>query len=62
MKINYKGYVILQSDYNNHVSIYKDGKMIFHSHISEKLNEDNLKQLVEIMIKLKKDIKEVTNE
>lgn len=56
MKIKYKGYVVIQSNYNNHVSVYKDEKMIFHSSMTEKLNKDNLEQLVDLIIQMQRHI------
>lgn len=51
--IEYKGYKISQSS-NNHVSIFKDGKMVFHASCSVKYKEENLKEILEFYLKIKK--------
>lgn len=53
LKINYKGYIISQAE-NNHVMICKDKQMLFHAQCSKKLNEDDLKQELELFLKLNK--------
>ena len=45
-KIKYKGYVVSQ-DNNNHLSIYKDGQMVFHAQMTKKLTDDELKKQVD---------------
>lgn len=51
LKINYKGYEILQLS-NNHVIIFKDNQMVFHSEVDIKLNKDGLKNVLEHYFKL----------
>lgn len=51
LKINYKGYEILQLS-NNHVIIFKDNQMVFHSEVDIKLNKDGLKSVLEHYFKL----------
>ena len=51
LKINYKGYKISQAS-NNHVMIFKDNQMVFHSQIDIKLNKDGLKNVLEHYLKL----------
>lgn len=51
MKINYKGYVIVQAS-NNHVSIFKDKHMVFHAQCFKKCTEDDLKKHCEFYLKL----------
>lgn len=51
LKINCKGYEILQLS-NNHVIIFKDNQMVFHSEVDIKLNKDGLKNVLEHYFKL----------
>lgn len=51
LKINYKGYEISQTD-NNNVIIYKNNKMLFHKTIGKKLNEEELKEILETYFKI----------
>ena len=51
--IEYKGYKMSQSS-NNHVSIFKDGKMVFHASCSVKYKEENLKE--NLMMKNKEQV------
>lgn len=44
--IEYKGYKISQSS-NNHISIFKDGKMVFHASCSVKYKEEIMKLFVD---------------
>lgn len=57
LKINYKGYTISQAN-NNHIMICKDNQMLFHAQCNKKLNEDDLKQELELFLKLDKELKE----
>lgn len=57
LKINYKGYIISQAN-NNHVMICKDKQMLFHAQCNKKLNKDDLKQELELFLKLDKVLKE----
>lgn len=57
LKINYKGYIISQAE-NNHVMICKDNQMVFHTQCNKKLNEDGLKQELELFLKLNKALEE----
>lgn len=50
MKINYKGYEITQSDYNNHIMIRKNGKMIMHISATEKYTVEELKMIINFYI------------
>lgn len=52
MKIEYKGYIVTQSKYNNHIMICKDNKMVFHASQNKELNEEQLKEVVEFYLKL----------
>jgi len=51
MKVNYKGYIISQSN-NNHIMIIKDNQMVFHSSCTKKLTIEELKQQVDLYLKL----------
>lgn len=57
LKINYKGYTISQAK-NNHIMICKDNQMLFHAQCNKKLNEEQLKQELELFLKLDKELKE----
>lgn len=46
-QIEYKGCIVSQSDYNNHVMIIRDGEMVLHSPVAEKKTEEELKMLVD---------------
>ena len=58
LKINYKGYIISQAS-NNHIMICKDKQMLFHAQCNKKLGEDDLKQELELFLKLDKELKKV---
>ena len=51
MKIEYKGYTISQAK-NNHVMITKDNEAVFHSSMTKKLNEEELKQQIDFYLLL----------
>ncbi len=44
--IEYKGYEIIQS-YNYHVTIFQDGKKVFHAQCNKIFTDDELKNLVD---------------
>ena len=44
--IEHMGYVVCQSNYNNHVTIYKDGHMVMHSQCSERKADKELRAMV----------------
>lgn len=46
-QIEYRGCVVSQSDYNNHVAIVREGKMVFHAPVTEKKTESQLKNYVD---------------
>ena len=54
LKINYKGYTISQAN-NNHIMICKDKQILFHAQCNRKLNEEELKQELEVYLKITKD-------
>lgn len=51
LKINYKGYEISQAS-NNHVAIFKNNEMIFHSQSRKKLGKEGLKKQLEFYLRL----------
>jgi hypothetical protein len=51
-QIEYKGCIVSQSDYNNHVMIIRDGEMVLHSPVAEKKTEEELKMLVDSYFEL----------
>ena len=55
--VKHKGYVIQQTDYNNHYMIFDEkGNMILHSSHNKALDENGLKRLIENFIELSKII------
>jgi hypothetical protein len=52
MILDYKGYRVSQSDYNNHVMIAKDGHMVMHASCTKKLSEKELQEEVDNYIAL----------
>ncbi len=47
-KIEYKGYIIVQSNYNNHVMIADaDGRMMMHASCTHRMDDDELRDMVE---------------
>lgn len=46
-QIEYKGCIVSQSDYNNHVMIIRDGEMVLHAPVKERKTEEELKMLVD---------------
>ena len=51
--MEYKGYTITQSTYNNHIMICKDGKMVSHINTSKKMSDEELMDLAEFIIAIK---------
>lgn len=52
LKIKYKSYEISQTS-NNHVSIFKDNKMVFHTELNKKLGkEEELKEYLKFYLNL----------
>ncbi len=56
MKIKYKGYTISQAS-NNHVMIIKEKEVVFHSSMTKKLNEEQLKKQLDFYLMLIDEIK-----
>lgn len=48
----HKGYVLQQSDYNNHFMIFKDDKMVCHSQCTEKLDQKKAEENIDFFIDL----------
>lgn len=57
LKIKYKGYEISQAS-NNHVMICKDNEVLFRAQCNKVLNEDELKQELEVYLKITKVLEE----
>lgn len=57
LKIKYKGYEISQAS-NNHVMICKDNEALFRAQCNKVLNEDELKQELEVYLKITKALEE----
>lgn len=57
LKIKDKGYEISQAS-NNHVMICKDNEALFRAQCNKVLNEDELKQELELYLKFNKALKE----
>ena len=57
LKINYKGYLITQAS-NNHVTICKDDKMLFHAQANKKLDKDELKKQLDFYLGLLEKVEE----
>lgn len=55
MQIEYKGYKITQSEYNQHTMITKDDKMVFHAETTKPLNEQGLISVFNWYLLLKED-------
>lgn len=50
MKLEYKGYTIIQNNYNKHVCIYKNDELIMHFNATIKLSKEDLKMLVNMFL------------
>lgn len=48
----HKGYVLQQSDYNNHYMIFKDGQWVCHCQCTEKLNKKKAEENIDFFIDL----------
>jgi len=55
MTVKYKGYEAVQSDYNNHVMIVKDGRMVMHVPHRKKLSAKELRGEIERCIMIRED-------
>ena len=50
MKIEYKGYIAIQSDYNNHICIYKKNKLVSHISTTCKLKKEEIESFIDLFI------------
>ena len=55
MTVKYKGYEAVQSDYNNHVMIVKDGRMVMHIDCTENMSAKELRGKIERCIMIRED-------
>lgn len=46
-KVEHKGYEVVQTDFNNHLSVYKDGRRVMHVPCDTQKTDEELKQVVE---------------
>lgn len=46
--LEYRGYKIVQSKYNNHICVYKDNQLVLHISCIIPYSEDDLKLLVNL--------------
>lgn len=57
-EVKYKGYTVVQSGLNNHISIYNDeGRLIYHAQQRKRLKEQDLKKQVDFYLHLIKEEK-----
>ena len=54
MIVEYKGYTLQQSAYNNHYMIIRGGRMVCHAQYDKKLSEEEAKEKIDIFIELSK--------
>lgn len=55
-EVKYKGYTVVQSGLNNHISIYNgEGRLIYHAQQRKRLNEQDLKKQVDFYLYLIKE-------
>jgi hypothetical protein len=52
--MEYKGYIVTQSKFNNHIMICKDGSMVAHINCVKPMNEPELQEVVENYLKWRK--------
>lgn len=50
-QIEYNGYIVSQAE-SNHIMIIKDEDMVFHASATKKLTDEELKNQVELFMKL----------
>lgn len=50
MRVDYKGYVAIQSDYNNHITIYKNNKLVMHISATCKYDKDEIENLIDLFL------------
>lgn len=52
MTVEHKGYVLQQSDYNNHYMVFKDGRWVCHASCTKKLTGEEAREHIERFIEL----------
>lgn len=50
MKVEYKSYVAIQSDYNNHIVIYKNNKLRSHISATCKFTKEEIESFIDLFI------------
>ena len=55
-RIEHKGYVIIQSGYNHHITILHNGKVFTHIQCDKPKTDDELRKLVDTNISLMRKI------
>lgn len=54
--VEHNGYTIIQCT-NNHIQIYKDGRIVMHASCTKKMTEEELKDQVKFLEDLRKESK-----
>ena len=55
-EVKYKGYTVVQSGLNNHISIYaSDGHFVYHAQAKKKQTEQELRETADFYLKLIKE-------
>lgn len=52
--VNHNGYTIIQST-NNHIQIYKDGRIVMHASCTKKMSTEELKDQVKFLEEMRKE-------
>ena len=53
--VTYNGYTVIQSSYNNHISIFtEDGQCVLHAPATKKKTDDELKEMVGFYLTMRK--------
>lgn len=56
-EIKHRGYTVIQSGLNNHISIYdNEGKLVYHAQQRKRINEQDLKKQVDFYLYLIKEV------
>ena len=55
--IEHNGYTIVQCT-NNHIQIYKDGRIVYHASCTKKMTDDELREQVTFLEMIRKEDKE----
>ena len=48
--MEYKGCIVTQSNYNNHITVSKDGNVIAHFNCTEKKTDEELREMVDFAL------------